>query len=112
MLPNVDVPSSQGSDGAEEFLAVGLVVNTDPFPPVFLVVELHCCPVYGCDERRGCISLEASEFPVLILLEEGDVVVFELDRLLCFIACPLYCVFPDAQEVVEGDKCEVPDRLV
>ncbi len=112
MLPNVDVLSPQGSDGAEEFLAVGLVVNTDPFPPVFLVVEFHCCPVHGCDERRGCISLEASEFPVLILLEEGDVLVFELDRLLCFVACPLCCVFPDAQEVVEGDKCEVPDCLV
>ena len=112
MLPNVDVSSSQGSNGAEEFLAIGVMVNTDPFPPVFLVVEFHCCPVRGCDERRGCILLEASEFPVLILLEEGDVLVFELDRLLCFIACPLYCVFPDAQKVVESDKCEIPDRLV
>ena len=112
MLPNVDISPSQSSNRAEEVLAVGLVVDADPFPPLFLVVELHCCSVRSCDERRGCILQEASVFPVLILLEEGDVLVFELDRLLCFIACPLYCVFPDAQEVVEGNKCEVPDHLV
>ena len=112
MLLNVDVSSSQGSNGAEEFLAVGLEVDADPFPPVFVVVELHCCPVRGCNERRGCIPLEASELPVLIRLEEGDVLIFELDRLLCFVACPFYCVLPDVQEVVEIDKCEVPDCLV
>ena len=71
--------------------------------PVFLVVQFHCCPICGCNERWGCIAWEASEFPILILFEERDVLVFELDRLFCFVVCPLYCVLTDAQEVVESN---------
>jgi hypothetical protein len=111
-LPNENVSSPQGPYRAKEFLAIGLVINADPFPPVFLVVQFHCCPVCGCDERWGCIVWEASEFPVLILFEERDVLVFESDRLFCFVVCPLYCVLTDTQEVVESDKCEVPNCLV
>ena len=85
----MNVSSPQGPYGAKEFLAIGLVINADPFPLVFLVVQFHCCPVCCCYERWGCIAWEASEFPVLILFEERDVLVFELDRLFCFVACPL-----------------------
>ena len=100
----MNVSSSQSPYGAKEFLAVGLVINADPFPPVFFVVQLHCCPVCVRDERWCCIAWEASELPILIIFEECDVLVFELDRLFCVVVCPLYCVLADAQEVIESNK--------
>jgi len=50
-------------------------------------------------------------FPYSFFLK-NVVLIFELDHLFCFVVCPLYCVLTNVQEVVESDKCEVPNCLV
>ena len=74
---------------------VAFLVDADAFPPIFLVIQLECCPVSSEHEGFWSGAWETPQFAPAIFFEKGDVFKFELNCLLRLVAPPLYSVFPD-----------------
>ncbi len=96
MLAKVYDSSPEGTDRAMNPFAISLLMDSDSFPPVFLVIEFQSCTVSGQNKavRRG--FWEAPELPCPRFFVEGDVFQFELDRLFRIVSFPFNSVFSDS----------------
>ena len=70
--------AAKRADRAVYGIAIGLLVDTDPFVSILLIVQFECSAVGGGDEGGvGCPG-QATKAAVCILFEECDVFKFEL----------------------------------
>ncbi len=101
MLAEVYDSSPEGTDRAMNRFAICLLMDTDSFPPVFLVIEFQCCTIGGQNKAVRGGFWEATELSCPHFFLEGDVLQFELDRLFCIVSFPFNSVFSDSHEVIK-----------
>ena len=73
---------TQCPDGSVNRVSVGYLIDTYPFPPIFLFVQFHGGTIRRCNEIRCGILREAAKVTLLVLGKEGDVSHFEFFHLL------------------------------
>ncbi len=105
LLSKVQVATGKCLDRAVPFFTVGLVVHTDAFPTVLLVIQFESGSVGSGYEIRGGVAREASQLAASVLFEEGDILVLELHGLFGTVSRALHRVFPYPKKAVKRDHC-------
>ncbi len=82
IVAEVEVATCEHAGQATPGVAVCLVIHADSIPSILLVVQLQSGSLSRQDEMHRSIPWEASELATVVLLEESDVFVLDLDRLL------------------------------
>jgi hypothetical protein len=75
-------------------VAIGLVVDANSLPPVFLIIQFESRAISSGDEFCWGVARQASQLAPGILLEEKNIFIFKLHGLLGTIFRTLYRVFP------------------
>ena len=78
---DVYIPPTQGAHGATEHFTVMLLVDTDTFPTILLVVQFQRCSVGRQNVLGVCKPAELTETPCMVPFEESDILEAKLNRL-------------------------------
>ena len=97
MFSEVCNTAAEGSHGAMNRVPVHLLIDTDSFPSVLLVINFEGGAVGKHDLRKWCVSAELAQLPGGVALEKGDVAKAELDRLFCVVASVFLRVLADSK---------------
>jgi hypothetical protein len=93
--------------GAMPLVAIGLVVDANSLPPIFLIIQFESRAISGGDEFCWGIAWQASQLAPGILLEERNIFIFKLHCLLGTISRTLYPVFSNPKAIVERNHGKV-----